>query len=556
MSAFSSAGKWGGACKGVNQSPINLSQSFAKPCDILCDLVFDEGYVSSGVVNITKEGLVLYSQTGLGTCKYNGTGYTCNALIVNHPSHHTIENIQADAELIALFTNPVGKKLLVTSLIRVNPAQTDASKFLNRFIPYASTRATQIKFGDDWTLSMMVPPKASYYSYAGSMPLGACEPAQVIVFSSMINIDSNDFALLVKNVTAGSRPIQALGDRQVFFNSGEQLPGGQMPKDGKIYMRLRPKKGDGKTKDRDIKQPDITGPQKREQDKAGFFGYISQWARDQTEINGVFSIINAILLFLAFGLAVYCAYKYSEKLKILLYLNEKSIEIAVWLRQKVVGGVASYKAAKLGSFTSRPSSSSSSSNPSGQLLPRASVAEIAKKADVPIEQVAEKTSDAIVPKVLAPVDDITTKSSLSDMSPSARKLDIPAAAAPAAVAPVAKAVDAVGDVVTTNPVSKAASDATDASEKKKGLKRVDSGLLPDITTTSRLDRGQASTRAMDLGLNAVGSRKGPVDIGKLLSTAEKPESGKSDTDKAAGIFRKSEAISSFGPQRARRNSRG
>ena len=535
MSAFSSAGKWGGACKGVNQSPINLSQSFAKPCDILCDLVFDEGYVSSGVVNITKEGLVLYSQTGLGTCKYNGTGYTCNALIVNHPSHHTIENIQADAEVIALFTNPVGKKLLVTSLIRVNPAQTDASKFLNRFIPYASTRATTVKFGDDWTLSMMVPPKASYYSYAGSMPLGACEPAQVIVFSSMINIDSNDFALLVKNVTAGSRPIQALGDRQVFFNSGEQLPGGQMPKDGKIYMRLRPKKGDGKTKDRDIKQPDITGPQKREQDKAGFFGYISQWARDQTEINGVFSIVNAILLFLAFGLAVYCAYKYSEKLKILLYFNEKSIETAVWLRQKVMGGVANYKAAKLGSFTS----SSSSSKPSGQLLPTGSVEEIAKKADVPIEKVAEKTSDAIVPTALGPVDDMTTKGSLSDMSRSARKLDIPAAAAPAAVAPVANVVDAVGDAVTRNPVSAAVSDATEASEKKKGLQRLNSGLLPSNYGKSNLDRSQASTRT---GFGTTG-----VNVDKLLA----PTTGKSEPDNFSPTLGTKKAL---GPTRPRGKS--
>lgn len=345
------------ACKGVNQSPINLSQSFAKPCDILCDLVFDEGYVSSGVVEVTSEGLVLYSQTGLGTCKYNGTGYTCDALLVNHPSNHTIENIQADAEVFALFTNPTGKKLVVSSLVRVNPAQTNASKFLNGFIPYASTRPTQIKFGDDWTLSMMVPPKATYYSYAGYLQLGGCEPAQVIVFGAMINIDSNDFALLVKNVPAGSRPIQSLGDRDVFFNSGEQLPGGQMPKDGKIYMRLRPKKDDGKKKDRNINQPDIAGPQKREQDKSGFFGYISQWARDQTEINGIFSLINAILLFVAFGLAVYCAYKYSEKLKILLYLNDKSIETALWLRQKIVGGVANYKAAKLATAASSSSSS-------------------------------------------------------------------------------------------------------------------------------------------------------------------------------------------------------
>lgn len=439
MSAYSSAAQWGGACKGSNQSPINLSQSFAKPCDILCDLVFDEGYVSSGVVNITREGLVLYSQTGLGTCKYNGTGYTCNALIVNHPSHHTIENIQADAEVIALFTNPVGKKLLVSSLIRVNPAQTDSSKFLNGFIPYATTRATQVKFGDDWALSMMVPPTATYYSYAGSMPLGGCEPAQVIVFSSMINIDSNDFALLVKNVPAGSRPVQSLGDRDVFFNSGEQLPGGQMPKDGKIYMRLRPKKDDGKKKDRNINQPDIAGAQKREQDKAGFFGYISQWARDQTEINGIFSLINAVLLFVAFGLAVYCAYKYSEKLNILLGLNDKASQVAVWLRSKVLGGKS----------TIAPLATSKPSLPSGQLLPKKPAAPI-EKALEPVSKVAE---------------------------------------------PVTQIIDKPAEAVLSNPVAEAVSDATEAATKSKpAIRRLDSSMLGDLNSARKLSASNSSRK--------------------------------------------------------------
>lgn len=494
MSAYSSAAQWGGACKGVNQSPINLSQSFAKPCDILCDLVFDEGYVSSGVVNITQEGLVLYSQTGLGTCKYNGTGYTCNALIVNHPSHHTIENIQADAEVMALFTNPAGKKLLVSSLVRVNPAQTDASKFLNRFIPYASTRPTQVKFGDDWTLSMMVPPKATYYSYAGSLPLGGCEPAQVIVFSSMINIDSNDFALLVKNVSAGSRPVQSLGNREVFFNSGEQLPGGQMPKDGKIYMRLRPKKDDGKKKDYSIDHPDIAGPQKREQDKAGFFGYLSQWARDQTEINGVFSLISALLLFLAFGLAVYCAYKYSEKLKILLYLNDKASETAIWLRRTVGGGAGSAKAATLATAASSSSSSTTAvfKNP---------LAKVEKKADVPMEKAAENVAAQVIPEPIAKVE---------------------------------RAVETV-----TAPVTNVAASATKAAEK-----------APDTIPVARATPG-ASSRAMDLGLGAIQSRGGPVNIDKLLSTSIK--SGTDESKEANKGYRSTQG--SLTPVQTRRRSK-
>lgn len=423
MTAYSSDARWGAACKGSNQSPINLSQSFAKPCDILCDLVFDEGYVSSGYVMSAAEGLVLYSQTGLGTCKYNGTGYTCNILVVNHPSNHTIENIQADAEVSALFTNPVGKKLLVNSLIRVNPTQTDASKFLNAFIPYVNpaVHETAVKFGDDWTLSMMVPPTATYYSYSGSLPVGGCEPAQVIVFNSMINIDSNDFALLVKHIPAGSRPVQSLGNREVYFNSGEQLPGGQMPKDGKIYMRLRPKKDDGKKKKHDIKQPDIAGPQSDEKNKAGFFGYISQWARDQTEINGVFSIINAILLFVAFGLAVYCAYKYSDKLGILLGLNEKAIEFAVWLRTKVVGGVANYKAAKLQSMTSRYSKPSLPSKPLVPSKPAEPLADVTKdvsKVAEPVTQVIDKPADFVLKNPVAEaVSDATNASDTKHSTP-------------------------------------------------------------------------------------------------------------------------------------------
>jgi carbonic anhydrase len=516
MSVYSSAANWGGACKGVNQTPINLSQSFAKPCDILCDLVFDEGYVSSAKVYITDEGLVLMSQTGLGTCKYNGTGYTCNAVLVNHPSHHTIENIQADAEVIALFSNPTGKYLLVCSLVRVNPTHTDSSKFLNAFIPYATTQFTEVKFGDDWSLSMMVPPKASYYSYSGSIPLGMCGPAQVVVFSSMINMDSNNFALLVKNVPAGSRPIQSLGNREVFFNSGEQLPGGHMPRDGKIYMRLRPKKDDGKRKKQNITQPDITGPQKDEQSKAGFVGYLSQWARDQVQVNGVFSLVNALLLFIAFGLAVYCAYKYNEKVQFLLILNNKAVDFAYWITGKSGGGASSI------------------SKPVGQLLP--SISNIAEQSVTSMQSAAEKVSSAVVPAVLEPVDDITAKGEAKDMSKSARKLDIPAAAAPE---PVKSAVDAVGDEVTSNPVGDAVSSATRAAENAPA------NIAPGVTG--------ASSRILQF--KPTQARGGPVNVDNLLSTTGKTESGKSGTDKAKGSIREPDGSrTSQGPTRIRRQS--
>lgn len=72
----------GGGCSGPNPSPINLSQSFAKPCNNLCDLVMDDGYATKGTVFSFREGLVLLGDTNLGTCKFNGDGYSCYALLV------------------------------------------------------------------------------------------------------------------------------------------------------------------------------------------------------------------------------------------------------------------------------------------------------------------------------------------------------------------------------------------------------------------------------------------------------------------------------------------
>jgi carbonic anhydrase len=241
MSIYSSSTTWGGQCASTQQSPINVSQSSAKPCDLLCDLVFDDASIPQANVMVSDEGIVLQNTPGLGSCKFNGEGYTCTNLLVTHPSHHTIENIQADGEVVAIFTNPSGKILCVSSLFRVNPAETDSSSFFNAFIPYANpgVEYTPVNLGDNWGLFKMVPPAGQYFVYEGSLIVPPCSQCTWVVFKSMINIDSNNFALLIKNVAPGSRPLQSLGDREVYFNDTQQLAGGPMPHDNKAYMRCK-----------------------------------------------------------------------------------------------------------------------------------------------------------------------------------------------------------------------------------------------------------------------------------------------------------------------------
>ena len=210
----------------------------------------DDNYVTQATVSVSDEGLLLMNNSGLGSCKFRGESYVCQALVVNHPSHHTIEGVQADAEVIGIYRKPTGEMMCMSTLVRINPAQTPSYTFFKQFVPYGLTTGdTQVTL-QNWSMSMMLPPAGSYYTYAGSTVIPPCTSCEWVVFKSMINMDTTDFAYLVRNVQAGSRSVQALGNREVFFNDIENVSGTPMPHDNKFYLRLRPVGGSGKKKEK------------------------------------------------------------------------------------------------------------------------------------------------------------------------------------------------------------------------------------------------------------------------------------------------------------------
>ena len=82
---------------------------------------------------------------------------------MNHPSHHTINNVAGDGEVIAFFTTPTGENLAVSALFRVNPANSHASQFLHQFVSYANATGPSQVTLNDWSLKNMIPSDASYY---------------------------------------------------------------------------------------------------------------------------------------------------------------------------------------------------------------------------------------------------------------------------------------------------------------------------------------------------------------------------------------------------------
>jgi len=304
MSIFSSQTSWTGMCQGANQSPINLSQSIAKPCKLSCDLKIDETNATSASLTISDEGLLLSGR--LGSCKFRDATYMCKALLINHPSHHTIEGIQSDGEVIAMFMTPTGESLHVSSLFRVSSSPTPSVDFFKQIIPYSQPSQTMINL-NGWSLQHMVPSDGSYFVYDGSSVVPSCIQTEFVVFKSMINIDQNDFAYLVKNVQAGSRSIQALGNRELFFNDGSDT--GFLPHDNKTYLVMKPL-GNKKKKPLDIKKADLKTTQALENAKQpSTLGKTTEYIGNNWD-----DVLNILFMVIFYGGVIFLLYRFKDKM--------------------------------------------------------------------------------------------------------------------------------------------------------------------------------------------------------------------------------------------------
>ena len=216
---------------------INLSRSVTRPCDILCDLTIDDVAISGGSVAVSGgQAVMLQFDDQQPSLKFNGQGYTCIGMLIRGPSWHTIEDIRADAECVAVAQNPKGDILCMSVLLRTNTASSPINTSIHGWLPYAvDGNKISLKLGEEWSLTKMIPTDPAYFVYKGSMPWSPDSKVQWVVFRTMGNIDPNDFALLTKLIPAVPTRINTTS-AEIFFNETSHIAG--VP-DGKAYMRCR-----------------------------------------------------------------------------------------------------------------------------------------------------------------------------------------------------------------------------------------------------------------------------------------------------------------------------
>jgi len=324
----------GNASNCPNQSPINLSQSTSQPCDLLCQLVFDDVYPTSAQVSIesnkTHSYAIISNTAGLGSCKFNNDGYTARMVLINQRSNHTIESIQGDAEVTIIFDNPTKGDLLVCFVVQSNPNPSNSAQFFNSIVKYLNTQNTEVPLGNNWSLANLVPPSGEHFVYDGTYP-ESCQAAKVIVFKSMINIDPNDYATLASKLPAYSQTIQGAGNRNVYFNATKQLPGGPTALDNRAYLVFREnpsKAGNNKA----VKTVGVSEATSTQGSKNSVTSTISDWTFGQIQANGVIAILDIILLILSFGVAFYFGYMKYQMFGEIMYLQRKTGELGSYLR--------------------------------------------------------------------------------------------------------------------------------------------------------------------------------------------------------------------------------
>jgi len=352
MSVFDTAEQWPDeykACGAPHQSPVNLSRSFSLPCDRLCELIIDEVAVPSATVTADSASGAIILNFGdvKPTVRFNGEGYTAKQAYFFHPAQHTIEDVRAEAEFIVLFENPKGLYVALSVPVRTAPGDTPSTEFFSAFVPYPSEpdMPTEVVLGNSWEIQNIIPESKGFYTYTGSWVLPECFPdVRWCVFNSAVTIDPSDFAKMSSKGQGGTRPLQPVGDREVFFNEGEDIDNAYQKRDGKVYMRCRriPVEGEGPPVD-PLKKEDLQGANASalSAEQATQISNLSTSASDlSNSIGGIWGV-----LFIVFALALtYLMFvsKYQREyslpsFNLLMKIPDFLHHIHVWLWNHTIG---------------------------------------------------------------------------------------------------------------------------------------------------------------------------------------------------------------------------
>ena len=204
------AGDFGTCSTGLSQSPIDLPAALPAATDsieISTEVTeaeeADSGHASQ--VNVDDDGSVVH---------YNGLDYELLQIHAHTPSEHTIGGVATDVEFHLVHSTDDGQLLVLGVLVNIGEANAAWQGFLDTATGEDGTTS-------DIEVSTLLPASLQHWSYSGSLTTPPCtEDVQWIVFSTPIQVSTDQVAELVDVHGHNSRPVQSLGERAIGSGDG------------------------------------------------------------------------------------------------------------------------------------------------------------------------------------------------------------------------------------------------------------------------------------------------------------------------------------------------
>lgn len=197
-------------CKvGTQQSPINIaSKIHAKQHDIAFDY-------KGEVTDIVNNGHTIQVNVAPGsTITVGGKTYSLVQFHFHSPSEHTIDGKHAPMVVHLVHKSDDGQLGVIGVMMNVGKENQVLAPLWAK-MPKAEGEKAALD-GVKLDIVQLIPHKATYYSYMGSLTTPPCtEGVHWMVMSNRITVSKAQLAAFTKLFPKSTRPVQALHDRVV-----------------------------------------------------------------------------------------------------------------------------------------------------------------------------------------------------------------------------------------------------------------------------------------------------------------------------------------------------
>lgn len=226
--SYAETNEWGDKCTEPNQSPINIDSSLTQNCKELCELEFMYQPSKCIVEFLKNQNMKIIYDSGSGVI-FKKNYYKLIEITFHTPSLHKIDGLSADLEvcLVHSLTDQANEDngVIVSCLYNSGKHYGNTEQFINQFINNVVVNSRkEIEVSKNWNADSLLPKYKSFFLYEGTMPYPPCtRSVDYIVMDTIGNIGPTNLELLKLNLGNNIRPLQLVGERKVFYNSGSNI---------------------------------------------------------------------------------------------------------------------------------------------------------------------------------------------------------------------------------------------------------------------------------------------------------------------------------------------